>query len=187
MAINETYYGTLAEAEDYFASRLHEHAWTNAVPTDRTKALIAATRIIDYLNFKGDKATVYTLINTTNSCNACSSEGALDEGCITIAELQAANLAQPLAFPRGQDTVVPEDIRRACYEIAHSLLDGVDVEIELENLGISSMGIASARATYNRSQVPIEHLINMVPNALAWRILKPFIRDNDAIKIRRVS
>jgi hypothetical protein len=186
MAIGEDIYGSVAEATDYFASRLHEHAWTGANPLDRPKALLAATRIIDYLNFKGEKSAVHDLL-VTNSCNACDASGALAEGCVTKDELQSASLSQPLEFPRGSDTDVPEAIRRACYEIAHSLLDDKDPELELENLGITSHGFASVRTSYSRSQVPIEHLINMVPNAIAWRILKPFIRDDDAVKLRRVS
>ena len=144
MTISENYYGSVAEAEDYFAMRLHEHAWTGAIPTDRPKALLAATRIIDYLNFKGEKATVYALL-VANDCDACDASSALAEGCVTKDELQAANLSQPLEFPRGSDTEVPEDIRRACYEIAHSLLDDKDPELELENLGITSHGFASVR------------------------------------------
>jgi hypothetical protein len=186
MTINEDAYGSVAEATDYFASRLHEHAWTGAIPTDRSKALLAATRLIDYLNFKGEKATVCALI-TANDCNASDASSALEEGCVTKDELQTASLSQPLEFPRGTDTEVPEDIRRACYEIAHSLLDNKDPELELENLGITSHGFASVRTSYSRSHIPIEHLINMVPNALAWRILKPFINDDDAVKLRRVS
>ncbi len=185
MAIGEDIYGSVPEATDYFASRLHEHAWTGAVPTDRPKALLAATRIIDYLNFKGEKAAIHTLL-LANGC-ACDASSALEAGCVTKEQLQEASLSQPLEFPRGSDTEVPEAIRRACYEIAHSLLDDKDPELELENLGITSHGFASVRTSYSRSHVPIEHLINMVPNAMAWRILKPFIRDDDAVKLRRVS
>jgi hypothetical protein len=144
------HYGTLEEAGTYFANRLHEEAWTAATDSDHERALIAATRIIDTLNYKG------------------SSDG-------------------PLEFPRGDDTEVPEAIRIACYEIAHSLLDGKDPELELENLGISSQGLASVRTTFNRSQVPIEHIVNGVPNATAWRLLRPFLRDKDAVKLLRIS
>jgi hypothetical protein len=101
-------------------------------------------------------------------------------------EIRAAEAEQVLEFPRGEDTVVPETIRRACYEIAYSLLDGKDPELELENLGVVSQGYSSVRTTYSRSQVPIEHLINGIPNALAWRLLKPFLRDGDAVKLTRV-
>ena len=173
MAISSEYYGTLEEAQAYFEGRLHETAWSEATPADRPKALRAATRIIDTLNFKGRRATVHALLDV--DCDA------------TDEDIREAEASQALEFPRGQDSEVPEASRLACYEISHSLLDGKDPELELENLGISSQGLSSVRTTYNRSQVPIEHIINGVPNALAWRHLRPFLRDEDAVKILRVS
>lgn len=168
--MNFDYYGTLQEAIDYFAHRLHETAWTDSDSADRPKALWAATQIINTLNYKGVKSAVYALDSSASE-----------------ADIRAAEASQPMEFPRGTDTEVPEDIRRACYEIAYSLLDGKDPEAELENLGVISQGFASVRTTYQRSQVPIEHLINGVPNALAWRLIRPFLRDGDALKLVRVS
>jgi len=173
MAINNTFYGTVEEAIEYFAMRLHEFAWTAASTTDRQKALIAARRLIDQLNFKGYKSTVYTLLQSNSKA--------------TVEEIQAAEAQQANEFPRGTDTIVPEDICRASYEIAHSLLDNKDPELELESLAVTSMGYGSVRTSYERSQVPIEHLVNLIPNALAWRLLKPFLRDDDAMRLSRVS
>lgn len=90
-------------------------------------------------------------------------------------------------FPRGTDTSVPEAIEWATCEIAYSLLDGVDPDLELENLSVVSQGVGSVRSTYSRTQEPQEHIINGVPSATAWRYLKPFLRDDDAIRISRVS
>lgn len=171
--MNLTYYGTLQEANEYFDARLHESAWYGADYADRPKALIAATRIIDTLNFKGYKATVAALLAATPDA--------------TAAQIREAEAAQALEFPRGTDTEVPEAIRIACYEIAHSLLDGKDLEVELENLGISSTGYESVRTTYSRSQIPIEHIINGVPAVIAWRLIRPFLRDEDAVRLARVS
>ncbi len=171
--ISAAYYGTLEEACDYFDNRLHETAWSDAAIEDRPKALWAATQIIDTLNYKGHKNPVATLL----AANSLA----------TQEEIRAAETTQELEFPRGTDTTVPEAIRRACYEIAHSLLDGKDPEMELENLGVVSHGYSSVRTTYSRNQVPIEHLINGVPNALAWRLIRPFLRDGDLLGITRVS
>lgn len=179
------HYGTLQDAEDYFNNRLHEFAWSKAKPVDRPKALIAATRIIDTLNFKGNKATVHALL-VANSC-CLDVYDAVKSNCVTQQQVQDASLQQNLQFPRGEDTEVPDAIVCACFEIAHSVLDGKDPEIELENLGVVSQNFASVRTMFNRNQVPIDHLINYVPNALAWRWLKPFLRDEDAIKIIRVN
>jgi hypothetical protein len=170
MAIDATFYGTVEEADEYFANRLHEFAWTAASPDDRRKALIAARRLIDGLNFKGSKHSVATL-----------------DAAATPAAAQDAETAQPLEFPRGDDTVVPEEIRRAEYEIAHSLLDNKDPELELETLAVTSTSYSGVRTSYERGMLPIEHLINLIPNALAWRLLRPFLRDEDAIKLSRVS
>lgn len=173
MAIDYTYYGTLDEANTYFSMRLHEFAWTNADSADRPKALLAATKIIDTLNYKGDKAAVYTLL--------------LNNPKATQDEIRAADASQEHEFPRGADTEVPEAILKALYEIAHSLLDGKDPERELENIGIVSQGYSSVRTTYSRNQVPIEHIINGVPNAQAWRLIRPFLRDGETIKLSRIS
>lgn len=182
MAINFDYYGKqegdtaaqrIAEATEYFAQRLHETAWTAASDANREKALIAATQIIDGLNFKGYKHAVYTLLDANSAADA--------------SEIQAAEASQALEFPRGTDTEVPETIRRACYEIAYALLDGKDPELELENLSVESMGYGQVRTGYSRNQVPIEHIINLVPSSVAWRLLRPFLRDGDAVKLSRVS
>lgn len=173
VGLSQTFYGSVSEATDYFAMRLHSTAWLNAMVADRPKALWAATMILDALNFKGYKHPVYTLLE--------ADADATDE------EIREAEATQALEFPRGADTVVPVDIRKASYEIAYQLLDGKDPELELENLGITSQGYASIRTTYSRNQVPIEHIINGVPSPQAWRWIKPFLRDDEAIKLSRVS
>ena len=182
MALNFDYYGKqdgqtaaarIAEATSYFAQRLHETAWSAASDADREKALIAARGIIDGLNYKGNKHSVYTLYAANPSAD---SEG-----------VRVAEASQALEFPRGADTEVPAAIRIAEYEIAYALLDGKDPELELENLAISAMGYGSVKTSYERSQLPIEHIINLVPSSVAWRLLKPFLRDSDAIKLSRLS
>ncbi len=171
--MNYEFYGTVVEATEYFSHRLNERAWTQAAVLDREKALWAAMMIIDTLNYKGYKHPVYVLLEANSEA--------------TATEIRVAEASQVLEFPRGADTIVPEVIRKAAYEIAHDLLDGKDPELELENLGIVSQGYASVRTSYARNQVPLEHIINGVPTPQAWRWLKPFLRDDDAIKLARIS
>jgi hypothetical protein len=171
------YYGTIEEANEYFENRLHEWAWTDASSDDRRKALINATAIIDALNFKGEKAAVYDVIYDEDGEEVDWSED----------EVIEAELSQGLEFPRGTDVEVPDQIKIACWEISHALLDGVDPDLELENLGVVSQGIASVRTTYNRNHTQIEHLMNGIPSAAAWRYLRPFLRDTKAIKLSRVD
>lgn len=167
------YYGSLAEANEYFDNRLHEVAWYTSDVKERPKALYRASQIIDALNFKGHKHTVYELLRSNPDA--------------TEAEIRAAEAAQAMEFPRGADTETPLAIRVACYEIAHELLDGKDPEIELESLGVSSDGYSSVRTTYSRNQVPLDHIANGVPSATAWRYLRPFLRDEDELRLIRVS
>jgi len=174
MAITENmYYGTLAEATAYFENRLHEEAWFGSSPIDRPKALLRATQCMDALNYKGNKHSVWTLLE--------ADEDATDE------EIREAEIAQLLEFPRGADTVEPEVIKIACFECAHALLDGIDPDSELEQLSVVSQGVASVRTTYNRNQAPIEHLLHGIPSPTAWRYIKPFLRPGEKLKVSRVS
>jgi len=173
MALDLTFYGTLLEGDSYFAARLHSDVWSSATSAEKTAALIEARRIIDAFNFKNEKHTVYVLLLANSSAS--------DEA------IRAAEASQTLEFPRGADTVVPEQIRLAAYEIAYELLDGKDPELELENLGIESQTFGQVKTTFNRDQLPIEHLINGVPSAKAWRWLKPYLRDGGSVVLSRVS
>ncbi len=172
-----TYYGTLSEANEYFDSRLHEEAWYGAAAADRPKALLKATQLIDALNFKGYKATVFDIMYDDNWLDLDPAED----------EIREAEAEQDLEFPRGEDTVPPPQIMIACWEIAHALLDGVDPDLEVENLGVVSQGYASVRTTYARSQAQVENIMHGIPSATAWRFIKPFLRDVDSIKLSRVS
>jgi hypothetical protein len=198
MAITQLTYGDVNEAAAYFGNKLHETAWSNAAVTDRPKALIAATQIIDALAYKGYKYPVWQLLKSYSPIPGLDQittniqpQPLLGPGSSihlpTIEMVRTAEASQPLEFPRGDDTVVPEAIRIACYEIAYSLLDGKDPEIELENLGVESYGYSSARTSFSRTQMPVEHIVNMVPSAIAFRLLRPFLRDEQAIKLSRIS
>ena len=163
------HYGTVADGDTYFSYRLHETVWSAATAADKHLALIAATKIIDALNFKGDKHTVFVSTSTDD------------------AVLRAANAAQNLEFPRDEDTAVPPQIERACYEIARSLLDGRDPETELEALTMTSQGYAALKTQYIREGLPLEHIVNGVPSFAAWCLLRPFLRDTNSFKVNRAS
>lgn len=178
-------YATLAEGADYFAARLHTAGWPYASSTDRLKALILATRLIDMLNFKDHKHTVYELLADEQCGQNIGS--ALDNECITGDELQEANLAQELEFPRGANTEVPQDIKDASMEIAEALLAGIDPELELEKLSAFTQKMEGASVSSDRRYIPVEHLINLIPSAVAWSWIKPFLVDDDAIKITRIT
>ncbi len=198
MAIDTTFYGTIDEATQYFQNRLHADSWFNAAVADRPKGLWAATQIIDTLNYKGNKHSVWLVLQQYMNLN---NFGTLPVTCAPALplllimpeyapskqQLLDANAAQLHEFPRDQDTDVPLNIRYACYEIAFSLLDGKDPELELEAMGISQQTFGPVQTSYSRNNVPLEHLINGVPNATAWRYIRPFLRSSDQIKLSRIS
>ncbi len=169
-------YGSIIKANAYFLTRLHSEAWENESASNQTKALYTATRIIDRLNYKGYKHTVYLIL-----------EAAADYDDVEQADRRVAEAAQELEFPRDADTTTPDDIELACFEIALALLDGVDPDTELENLGVTNQSYSGVKTAYNRDQQPIEHLLHGIPSAMAWRILKPFLRDGRAVITTRVN
>jgi hypothetical protein len=146
-------YTDITGAQAYFDERLNTDPWDTADDTDKTKALAMATKIIDRLNFVGDKT---------------------DED-------------QELQFPRNDDEEVPDDIVYACCEIALALLDGVDPEIEFENLWMTSQGYGNVRSTYDRSRTGPMHIIHGAPSIVAWRFLSPYLRDPTQISLDRIS
>lgn len=51
-----TPFGTVNEADTYFQGRIENDVWLNCDPDRKLRALISATRLINRLNFIGDKA-----------------------------------------------------------------------------------------------------------------------------------
>ena len=99
---------------------------------------------------------------------------------------EKASSVQENQFPRLGDTTVPVDIQEACAEIAMRLLDGVDPELEFENLAMVSQGYANVRSTYDRTNPP-EHIVAGIPSVTAWRKIKPYIRDPRGLGLNRVN
>ena len=173
MALNFDYYGNadgdtpaerIAEATNYFAQRLHETAWSAANDADREKALIAARGIIDALNYKGVKHSVYTLCGSSDRLGVAldGHPGRRGEPALGVSPRRRHRGARGHPHRRVRDRLCPLGRQRP--------------ELELENLAISAMGYGTVKTTYERAQLPIEHIINMVPSSVAWRLLKPFLR-----------
>lgn len=143
-------YQTTSDLDSYFAGRLHTRAWDDANETDRRKASIEATRIIDRLAYK----------DCPDSANTDGNK-----------------------FPfLGEE--IPRQVLDAHAEITYSLLDGVEPDKEYEKLTVSSERIGSVGSTYSPS-IP-EHTVAGIPSIAAWRLLKPYLRAAQEIKLRRV-
>lgn len=89
-------------------------------------------------------------------------------------------------FPRDGLTEVPVTIRYASCEIALALLDGVDPQMEYENIALKSQAYGSLRANIN-SELLSPHTLAGVPSVTAWRYLIPYLRDPYEIKMERSS
>ncbi len=139
-------------ARAYFATALSRRAlpWLNATTSDQLAALEEATRAIDVLNYGGHKNDRTATGQFPNQINQ---------------------------FPRGNDTIVPDEISRACCELALAFLDDVDPELEMENLTLGHQGVGAARIVRDTSYAQ-EHVRNGIPSLRAWLLLKPFLRDN---------
>ena len=170
-------YATRVEADAYFATRLHSSLWDASTVADRNTALIQATRIIDDLDFKGMKNAAFLVFEPLKTKILADKD---------ILAINQAGATQALEFPRGIDTVVPEDIKLATNEIAFALLDGRDTDADVEGLQQVSQGFSSVRTTYTRAYLP-EHLVNGVPSPTAWRYLKRYVKDRESTRVSRVS
>jgi len=95
---------------------------------------------------------------------------------------QKAVTAQALQFPRGTDTLIPDDVKNATAEIALALLDGVNPELEFENVFMTSQGYGGIRSSFDRSTKPA-HIIAGIPSFVAWTFLKPYLLDTLNIEL----
>ena len=173
------YYGTITEADTYFSERLHSESWDDASTIDKTKALKQSTKIIDQLNYKGVKAAVYDVLY--------DADNELLSPVPTETEILAAAATQELEFPRGADSDVPITIEYAAYEIAFSLLDGIDPELELQSLRVRQQKYAVVQTTYADTADNVEYLLYGVPSSIAWRWLLPYLDNDQSIFLSRVN
>lgn len=89
-------------------------------------------------------------------------------------------------FPRGEDTVVPTDIKNACCEVMFALLDGRSPEYEREMLGQQTSAATGISYDTDPDIVDVARLHN-IPSNVAWNMLRPYLRDGSAITLVRVN
>jgi hypothetical protein len=87
-------------------------------------------------------------------------------------------------FPRCGLFVIPQDIQIACCELALTLLDGVDPDLEEEDLGAISEGYSTVRVALDPN-IRKDHIRAGVPSVEAWKHLLPYLRDPLSIQIRK--
>lgn len=153
-------YDTYNNADDYFENRLHVSSWIGATTANKTKALIEATSRIERLRFSG----------------------------FLVADDQELEFPRYYDIDEGPDGTeeIPDDILYATYELAFALLDGVDPDLEFENLSIIGNTYGNVKMTRSSQDTP-EHIAAGIPCATAWRYLLPYLAPSKTIRMRRVS
>lgn len=174
------YYGSVSGGDSYFESRLHAYDWSRSTPADKLKALVQAAEYIDAFGYIGQKAAVYTLIEASDE----DTDWTTDENRALI---QAAELAQPLEFPRDADSEVPTEIEHAAYLIAKALLGGRDPEADLENLAVKQSQYGGVKTQYQRDGNNQEHIAHLIPSPQAFNKIRPFFRERDLFDVKRTS
>jgi len=180
------YYGTLSGANDYFDNRLHSESWSDSTSSDRPKALLEATRIIDSLNFRGVKNSVWLIMYEADPATTGNYTKIL-VGPPSRQALIDADATQELEFPRGQDTLAPGVVEWACYEIALALIEGFDPEDAVEKANIIQQAYSAVRTTYADGSATSEYLVYGIPTARVWQWLKPYLVLDHTIKTSRAD
>lgn len=93
---------------------------------------------------------------------------------------------QELEFPRGTDTEVPRNIKRACCEISLALLGGADPQHDYDALFDTASALDVGRVSRNPNDIHIMK-IHGIPSIVAWGFLRPFLRDGQALTLSRTD
>lgn len=89
-------------------------------------------------------------------------------------------------FPIAGQTVVPDDVKWACAELAATLADNRDLQMDYEEIAISSHKLGKVGVNRD-TDVRLPHVLAGIPSLEAWRLLRPFIRVNQNINLLRVN
>lgn len=155
-------YITCARGQEIADERLNVDAWDEAVEADGSDFGAAGTQCYKAI------AMATRIIDRLRY-----------RGSKTVA-------TQENQFPRGDDTSIPTDVEYACFEIALALLDGVDPELEYENLFMITHNYANVKSTYDRN-LPQHNTVNGVPSMTAWRYLSKYLLDPFVVQLSRTS
>lgn len=169
-------YGSLSEANNYFDNRLRSVPWKRANSNDKRSALHEATQMIDRLNFAGNKTDPVQVHQFPRAPIAAPTQIVVNESGIPVTLASTDDSA---------DSVIPTDIKYACFEIAMKLIQGYDPDREADLLTTESHSYSGVRTTFNRDFIP-DYMRAGIPSFKAWSYLKPFLRDPSECFLTRV-
>ena len=169
-------YGTVSEANNYFDNRLRSTPWKRANLNDKRSALHEATQMIDRLNFAGTKTDSAQLHQFPRAPIPSPTQIVVNESGIPITLASIDDQA---------DTVIPTDIKYACFEIAMKLIQGYDPDREADLLSVDSHSYSGVRTSFNRDFIP-DYMRAGIPSFRAWGYLTPFLRNPAECFLTRV-
>lgn len=85
-------------------------------------------------------------------------------------------------FPRNGDTDVPDNIKKACCELALKFVQGIHPDLEIDSARIVTSGMSSARMSNDTSRTPV-WIDNGIPSPAAWALLCPYLKDNLTVRL----
>lgn len=150
LTVGTNSYINTTDADTYFSNRLYADAWNAAVQTDKEKALIMATKIIDRQVLKGRRKDT----NATNQPLAfprCYPHKVHD--WIRKTFLDDLTEDFDVFYVEGAylycEASVPQVVKDATCEEALALLDrGNSKRLKLQRQGVSSFVMGDLRETY---------------------------------------
>jgi hypothetical protein len=169
-------YGTLIEANLYFDNRLRSTPWKRAKNDDKKAAMREATLMIDRLNYAGNKTDPAQVHQFPRGPQPLPTQIIVNESGIPVS-LQTTQ--------DDADSVIPTDIKYACFEIAMKLIQGYDPDREADLLSTESHSYSGVRTTFKRDFIP-DYMRAGIPSFRAWSYLKPFLRDPGECFLTRV-
>ncbi len=164
-SVSVAHYGSVGGGDAYFVNSLMGRVWKKKDPDTKRRSLIDATRVIDRLNFSGDKAD-----------------------SLQVLQFPRGNSYTDPRLKTSSDTFdvnVPDDIKNATYLIADRLLDGWDPDMEADTAAVKVQKYQGASTEYDREYLP-EHVRAGIPSARAWGLLRPYVRDPQEVALARL-
>ena len=157
-------YGSVTDANIYFANRLKSDVWEEATEKDRSLALLEATQRIENLRFDGQKAVSTQTLSFPRKY------------------VTQDNVVSPTYITQ---TSIPANIIKACYEEAISVLSDDDQQLAFNNLNRKRSQVGSVEAEYfDMGQQA--HILAGILSIRAWRLLLPYIKDSREVTLLRV-
>lgn len=96
------------------------------------------------------------------------------------------DINQQFQFPRSGDTLVPLEIQQANYEIAYSLLRGIEPETERDNTFKSSRAYGNVRSTNDMPESVQPWFTAGIPSSIAWDLILPYLNPRTVLRLLKV-